>query len=643
MSLARRKLLDLGALAAIATAGACTIYPEELLFDDSRNDEAGGNTGLAGLGPGLGGHAITAGAPGFGGSSSDSSGGATSGGRGNSGGATGAGGEPTGAGGEPTGAGGEPTGAGGDVTGAGGEPTGAGGQATGTGGQVAGAAGQVTGAGGQVTGIGGQVAGAAGQPTGAGGEVTGAGGEVTGAGGEVTGAGGEVTGAGGEVAGSGGASGGSGGTGGAAAGGTAGSGTGGSGTGGALDPCADGTPDANDLVVDLDVTWQTMDGFGASDVWLGAISDADADLFFDQNLGIGLSILRVGITPTGGNHADWSNITKAAARGAIVWATPFSPPANCKSNNSLTDGGHLNQSCDESWSDTLAAFAEEVQTNAGVALYGISAQAAADTPLSSDSCVYTAAEMNRFVKVLGPKLHALSPRVNLLAAEPTAWGSLWGSGEDYGNAILGDASARAAVDILATHQYGSFAAVAPPSAVTHPIWQTETSGIPGSAEEGPSSDIGNGVVVARWIHNAIVVGEASAWHYWWLQSLNDDNEGLLLQDGSLTKRLYTMGNFSKFVRPGYQRVDVSGSMPSGVQVSAYRNPADDTVVIVAINSNTSSSSVSVFISGGAPCEVTPWVTSASNDLAAQSLVSISAARFTTTLAARSVTTFVGTP
>ncbi len=630
MSHAERNLLNLAAFVAIFAAGACTIYTEDLLFDDSRTEAAGGYPGSDGLGPGAGGHVGTAGAPGLGGSSSGGRGGATSDDPGVGGQVTGAGGQVTGIGGEVTGAGGEATGAGGQVTGAGGQVIGGGGQATGTGGQVAGAAGQVTGAGGQVTGIGGQVAGAAGQVTGTGGEVTGTGGEVTGTGGASGGLGGTA-----------GAS--PGGTGGVATGGAAGSGTGGSGTGGATDPCADGTPDANDLVVDLADTRQTMDGFGASDFWLGEISDADADLFFDRDLGIGLSILRVGISPTGDNHAPWLNIEKAAARGAIVWATPLSPPAECKSNDSVTDGGHLLQSCYESWSDTLAAFAGQVRSNTGADLYGVSAQSGADNVMASDSCVYTAAEMNAFVKVLGPKLHALTPPVRLLAPEPSLWTGLWGSGEDYGNAILGDTGASAAVDILATHQYGSQVAVAPPPGVTHHIWETETSGIPGSPEEGPSADIRNGVVVAQWIHDGIAVGEASAWHYWWLRSLNDDNEGLQLQDGAVTKRLYTMGNFSKFVRPGFQRVGVSGLQPSGVQVSAYRSPADGAVAIVAINSNTNASPVSVFISGGAPCEVTPWVTSAADNLAPKNPVSISAARFTTTLAAQSVTTFAGTP
>ena len=50
-----------------------------------------------------------------------------------------------------------------------------------------------------------------------------------------------------------------------------------------------------------------------------------------------------------------------------------------------------------------------------------------------------------------------------------------------------------------------------------------------------------------------------------------------------SKRLYTVGNFSKFVRPGYQRIDVSGSAPSGVEVVAFQNPTDQTIAIVAIN------------------------------------------------------------
>ncbi len=53
------------------------------------------------------------------------------------------------------------------------------------------------------------------------------------------------------------------------------------------------------------------------------------------------------------------------------------------------------------------------------------------------------------------------------------------------------------------------------------------SGVKWWPEQGPSSDINNGVVVAGWIHSALVTGEASAWLYWWYSTASD-NEGLVL-------------------------------------------------------------------------------------------------------------------
>jgi len=104
-----------------------------------------------------------------------------------------------------------------------------------------------------------------------------------------------------------------------------------------------------------------------------------------------------------------------------------------------------------------------------------------------------------------------------------------------------------------------------------------------------------------------------------------------------------MGNFSRFVRPGYTRVSTSGTVPSGVLLTAYKNPADGTVVMVAINNNTSATPVSLFVSGAAPCTVTPWLTSASDNLAEKSPITVSNARFSASLPAQSVTTFVGKP
>ena len=109
------------------------------------------------------------------------------------------------------------------------------------------------------------------------------------------------------------------------------------------------------------------------------------------------------------------------------------------------------------------------------------------------------------------------------------------------------------------------------------------------------------------------------------------------------KALWVMGNFSRFARPGYMRVSTSGTPPSGVDVTAYINPSSNALVIVAINSNTSSTNLPLYISGSPPCTLIPWETSASKNLVAGSGVTVANSRVSLALTGQSVTTFVGMP
>src|SRR4029434_5773428 len=110
-----------------------------------------------------------------------------------------------------------------------------------------------------------------------------------------------------------------------------------------------------------------------------------------------------------------------------------------------------------------------------------------------------------------------------------------------------------------------------------------------------SKDIDNGIAVAKWLHNALTVGEANAWLWWWYKG-SDTNEGLFLSDGSDTKRHYTFGNYTKFIRPGYVRVNIAGSIPSDALLSAYKG-TDGTVVVVAINKGSARVDVPIAIAG----------------------------------------------
>ena len=69
---------------------------------------------------------------------------------------------------------------------------------------------------------------------------------------------------------------------------------------------------------------------------------------------------------------------------------------------------------------------------------------------------------------------------------------------------------------------------------------------------------------------------------------------------------------------------------------------DGTVVVVAINKSSTSITVLITIGGGTvPGSFTPWVTSASDDLASKSPVSVSGGSFIAELTGMSFTTFVG--
>src|SRR5258705_2004134 len=88
--------------------------------------------------------------------------------------------------------------------------------------------------------------------------------------------------------------------------------------------------------INLSQTNQTVRGFGGASVWLGQLSDANMDTLFGTGPGtIGLSIDRIRIAPDGNWNDELQNAKKAIARGAIVMATPWTPPAAMKTNNNV--------------------------------------------------------------------------------------------------------------------------------------------------------------------------------------------------------------------------------------------------------------------------------------------------------------------
>jgi glucuronoarabinoxylan endo-1,4-beta-xylanase len=115
------------------------------------------------------------------------------------------------------------------------------------------------------------------------------------------------------------------------------------------------------------------------------------------------------------------------------------------------------------------------------------------------------------------------------------------------------------------------------------------------------------------------------------------------QSGNFAKRAYVLGQYAKFIRPGWQRIDVTNS--GSLLVTAYKGP-ENTFAIVAVNNTRWAARNQTFALNGVTSQrsqVTPWLTSGSASLAPQSAVSLTSngTIITYTIPANSVVTFQG--
>jgi O-glycosyl hydrolase len=348
---------------------------------------------------------------------------------------------------------------------------------------------------------------------------------------------------------------------------------------------------------------QVIDGFGGSDAFSGpgAYGANAMNQLFCVNAtdpgcsgpGIGLTLLRQGV----GNSVQQNGID-AVARGAKVWGTGWGT------------GDPNNPAGYDAIANVFSGWATS-QIAAGIPLYGLSAQNEPDCGCNGGSYWVPDKHAN-FQAVLGPKLHALSPPVKLLSPE-VGGATVF---PQYAQAIQANASANAQVDIFTFHQYSN--PVIPPGSASDTgsrhVWETEICDCAGAWDPSIAEAINP---TTTEIYDAIVTFGANAWHYWWLISGGSpptDNSGLIAGNYAspvLTKRYFALGNWSRYVRPGWVRIGVTGSRSGFYGVGAFKNPTTADFAIIAINNSGSDiSNVTFGVSGSNICgSVTPYVTS----------------------------------
>ncbi len=318
---------------------------------------------------------------------------------------------------------------------------------------------------------------------------------------------------------------------------------------------------------------QLIRGFGGAVLpqWVTSgtdqMSQKDLDLAFDVGEGkIGLSILRLRIPPDAGSFSRSVNIAKTAhEKGVMVFASPWTPPASMKTNSNEV-GGELKEESYADFAAYLKSYVDYYKDN-GVPIYAVSVQNEPDYKVTYESCNYSPEQMTNFIKN-----HARDiGDVKIIAPESYQFRKA------ISNAILNDAEAAANLDIVGGHIYGGgLARYSLAKEKEKELWMTEHF----INEEENRSKVSywkECMMTAVEINDCMEV-DMNAYIWWYTKRFYSFIED---KKEKVTKKGFVMSQFSRFVRPGFTRVEVENRNELPLKITAYKNGND--VVIVAIN------------------------------------------------------------
>lgn len=381
------------------------------------------------------------------------------------------------------------------------------------------------------------------------------------------------------------------------------------------------------IIIDPNKQFQKIEGFG------GAITDASAETFyklseetqeeilrayFDLEDGIGYTLCRTHI-----NSCDFSSASYAysevpgdadlehfsieqdlkyriplikralgiAPKGLKMLASPWSPPAWMKTNNSMLQGGKLKPEYFDSWANYYVKFFREYEKQ-GISFWGLTVQNEPMATQTWESCLYTAEEERDFVKNhLGPALEAspyadhkliiydhnrgvMYQRASTVFDDPEASRFVWGTGfhwysGDHFENLRHVSDAYPDKKLLFTE-----GCVFPFDYDMLDDWKWgERYG------ESLIHDLNNGAV--GWIDWNILLDETGGpnhvANFCYAPMIGDTRTG----EVHIMNSYYYMGHFSKFIRPEARRI-ICSSNNDDILATAFINP-DSSIAVVTMN------------------------------------------------------------
>ncbi len=377
------------------------------------------------------------------------------------------------------------------------------------------------------------------------------------------------------------------------------------------------------LSINKEKSFQKVIGFG------GAFTEAAAYTFynmnpakreeiikkyFDPQAGIGYSIGRVHIHSCDfalGNYTyveeydkelktfDISHEDKwtipmireaiAARNGEIaLLASPWSPPAWMKTNNDMNHGGQLLPQYREAWAKYFVKYIKAARQK-GLNIWAVTVQNEPAAVQTWDSCIYSAEEEGAFVRdYLGPILQ----REGLGDIKIYIWDHNRDIMVERVTGALADPGAAKYIYGIANHWYVSEAFEN--LSKVHELYPDKHILFSEGCQEG-------GVHLGSWLtgerYGRNMIGDFNNWQEGWLDwnLILDENGGpnhvgnfcdapiiadTKTQEIHYNSSYYYIGQFSKFVKPGALRVEVSTDTATSLQHVAFKNENGSVVLIV---------------------------------------------------------------
>ena len=382
-----------------------------------------------------------------------------------------------------------------------------------------------------------------------------------------------------------------------------------------------------EAVVDPSKTFQTIRGFGGINHpdWIADLTSDQTKKAFNNGADeLGFSILRIWVSD---NSNAWQKSVATAklaqSLGATIFASPWNPPQAMTEQFSGggRSGKRLRHDKYADYADHLNNFVKFMKQN-GVTLHSISVQNEPD--YAHDWTWWTAQECVDFLANYASRIDC-----KIMSPETFQYD------KSYYNAILSNQKANSAVGVFATHFYGTQRSQMDfPALENDPrdIWMTEVY-VPNSDHDADTWP--EAVEVAVNIHNGLVVGNMNAYIWWYIRR----SYGPMKESGAISKRGYMMAQFSKYVRPGAVRIDVTEQPANGVYISAFKN-TDGKIVVVCVNNGNESYAQKYTIKGVTIKSVDRYMTSQGGNLVESKNLELKDGGFYAQTNSKTVSTFI---